>query len=182
MNGWLYLIKNGDLYKIGITRNLDNRMRQLKPDNIVAKLYSCQFKQLEKEFHKRYKNVRIPQTEYFRLDLRQIREIKRRLSKFSYPERITIDIFKNTISILLVLFIIVLLITFLTINDINEVISISLKWMESISFVLSFVSLLFKSNKYFNILNEIKFRSSRFFILVIFSLCFRYVPRFLFNV
>ena len=44
MKGWLYLIKNGDLYKIGITRNFDNRMRQLNPDSIVAKLYSNDFK------------------------------------------------------------------------------------------------------------------------------------------
>ena len=28
MSGWLYLIKNKDLYKIGITKNLENRMRE----------------------------------------------------------------------------------------------------------------------------------------------------------
>ena len=75
MTGWLYLIKNGDLYKIGITSNFDRRMRQLKPDCIVAKLYSKEFKKLERELHKKYKNVRIPQTEYFRLDHFQINEI-----------------------------------------------------------------------------------------------------------
>ena len=35
MSGWLYLIRNRDLYKIGITKNFDSRMRQLNPDNIV---------------------------------------------------------------------------------------------------------------------------------------------------
>ena len=75
MSGWLYLIRNKDLYKIGITKNFENRMRQLKPDYIVAKLYSRDFKQLEKELHKRYKKVRIPQTEYFRLDQKQIKQI-----------------------------------------------------------------------------------------------------------
>ena len=72
MSGWVYLIKNGDLYKIGITKNIDKRMRQLKPDYVVAKLYSCQFRELEREFHKRYKNVRIPQTEYFSLEHKQL--------------------------------------------------------------------------------------------------------------
>ena len=58
MSGWLYLIKNGDLYKIGVTRNFENRMKQLKPDYVVARLYSFNYRQLEKEFHKRYKGVR----------------------------------------------------------------------------------------------------------------------------
>ena len=40
MSGWLYLIRNRDLYKIGITKKFESRMRQLKPDNIVAKLAS----------------------------------------------------------------------------------------------------------------------------------------------
>ena len=51
MSGWLYLIRNRDLYKIGITKNFDNRMRQLKPDNVVAKLYSSDFAKLEKKLH-----------------------------------------------------------------------------------------------------------------------------------
>ena len=64
-SGWLYLIKNGDLYKIGITKNIEQRMLQLKPDYVVSKIYSTKFKQLEREFHKRYKKFRITQTEYF---------------------------------------------------------------------------------------------------------------------
>ena len=67
MSGWLYLIRNRDLYKIGITKNFENRMRQLKPDNIVAKFYTADFVKLERELHNTYKKLRIPQTEYFRL-------------------------------------------------------------------------------------------------------------------
>ena len=81
MKGWLYLIRNGDLYKIGITRNFDNRMRQLKADEIIVRLYSSEFKKLERELHKRYRNVRIPQTEYFRLGHKEIRDIKKRINK-----------------------------------------------------------------------------------------------------
>ena len=49
MSGWLYLIRNRDLYKIGITKNFENRMRQLKPNNVVAKFYSPDFVKLERE-------------------------------------------------------------------------------------------------------------------------------------
>ena len=61
---WVYIIKNGDLYKIGITKYFDKRMRQLKPDYVVAKLYTSRFIELEREFHKKYKNVRIPNRVY----------------------------------------------------------------------------------------------------------------------
>ena len=180
MNGWLYLIKNGDLYKIGITRNFDNRMRQLKPDNVVVKLYSSEFKLLERELHKSYKNVRIPQTEYFRLDHRQIRQIKRRISKFYYPKRITLDIFIESISLLILLFSLVFVYKFFIINDIRNVLLISFEWMEWISFCLSFFSLFIKSNRYLTIFNELKLRFSRFCIFVLFAFLFKYICIFLF--
>ena len=85
MSGWLYLIRNRDLYKIGITKNFENRMRQLKPDNVIAKLYSNDFLKLERELHKRYKKFRIPQTEYFRLDDYHLKEINK-----VYPNLITL--------------------------------------------------------------------------------------------
>ena len=59
MSGWLYLIRNRDLYKIGITKNFENRMRQLKPDIVVAKFYTADFVKLERELHNRYKKFRI---------------------------------------------------------------------------------------------------------------------------
>ncbi len=174
MCGWLYLIKNGDLHKIGITKNIDKRMRQLKPDSIVIKLYSRDFRLLEREFHKRYKNVRIPQTEYFRLDHKQIREIKKRISKLYYPNSITLGIFFSSISFLLFIFLFVFLFISLTINDINKILIYSLLSMEKISFCLSFFSLFFKSYKYLSFLNELKFRSSRLFILLLCSYFFRF--------
>ena len=93
MSGWLYLIRNRDLYKIGITNNFSKRMCQLKPDNVVAKLYTSDFVKLEKELHNRYKKYRIPQTEYFRLENYHIKEIKQRISKLDYPMIINFRIF-----------------------------------------------------------------------------------------
>ena len=82
MSGWLYLIRNRDLYKIGITKNFENRMRQLKPDNVVAKFYTAEFVKLERELHNRYKKFRIPQTEYFRLENSHVKEIKQSIMVF----------------------------------------------------------------------------------------------------
>ena len=181
MGGWLYLIKNGDLYKIGITKNIDKRMRQLKPDYVVAKLYSSRFIELERELHKRYKNVRIPQTEYFRLDQMQIKDIKRIISKISYPKSISFSIFINSTLLLSFLFLFVFLFISLNINDMNNVLFKSLLLMENITFFLSFLSLFLKSSKYLSLLNELKFRSSRFFFLVFYAFLFRFASRVLFS-
>ena len=81
MSGFVYLIRNKDLYKIGITQNLGQRMKALKPDEILKTLQTENYEELEKELHKKYKDVRIPQTEYFRLDDWQIRDCKQILSE-----------------------------------------------------------------------------------------------------
>ena len=180
MSGWLYLIRNGDLYKIGITKNLENRMRQLKPDYIIAKLYSKNYKQLERELHKRYKSVRIPQSEYFRLDHLQIKEIKLRISEFYFPKGTTLGIFLTSFCLLLLLFSIVLLTLSLTINDMRKVAHISLLYMQRISFGLSFLSLFIKSGKYLSFLNELKFRFSRLIIFILFAFFFGVTSIFLF--
>tara|TARA_Y100001968_G_scaffold265679_1_gene254936 strand:+ start:372 stop:911 length:540 start_codon:yes stop_codon:yes gene_type:complete len=178
MSGWLYLIKNGDLYKIGITKNIENRMRQLKPDLLVSKLYSKDFRKLEREFHKRYKNVRIPQTEYFRLDNKQIKDIKQRIRKFNYPFSITFGILINSFCILLLLSLLVIFFTSLTNNDIENILFISLHTMEKISFIISFLYLFIKSDMYLSFMNELKFRSSRVIIFILFGLIFRFASIF----
>ncbi len=62
MSGWIYIMKNKDLYKIGITKNFENRMKTPKPDSIVNKIYTNDYVKLEKHLHKRYKKSRILQT------------------------------------------------------------------------------------------------------------------------
>ena len=81
MSGWVYLIRNKDLYKIGITQNFQQRMNQLSPDEIVSKLETNNYKELEKQLHRKYKNVRIPQTEYFRLTDSQLESCKNALQR-----------------------------------------------------------------------------------------------------
>ena len=81
MSGWLYFIRNRDIYKIGITKNFKNRMRQLKPDNVIAKLYTSDYIKLERDLHYRYKEYRIPQTEYFRFNKKQVKEVNNAMTK-----------------------------------------------------------------------------------------------------
>ena len=86
MSGHIYLIKNKDLYKIGITKDFASRMKVLKPDEIIKVLKIDSYKELEKKLHKRYKSSRIPQTEYFRLNKSQIANCKKELT-ISYARR-----------------------------------------------------------------------------------------------
>ena len=132
MNGWLYLIRNRDLYKIGITKNFENRMRQLKPDDVVAKLYTKDFLKLERELHNRYRKFRIPQTEYFRLKDYHLNEIKQRISKIDYPMSIILSIFIKSLLFIILIFFLILILLALNINNINIIIQKSLLWMEKV--------------------------------------------------
>ena len=173
MSGWLYLIRNRDLYKIGITKNFDNRMRQLKPDVIVAKLYSNDFLKLERELHKRYKKFRIPQTEYFRLDDYHLKEINQRISRLDYPISIILEIFIKSLLSTIILFFLIFLWLSLNINEINIIFLTSLMWMERILFGYCFLSLFHRSGQYLSFISEFKYRFSRLAVCMIFGFSFR---------
>ena len=81
--GFVYLIQNNDIYKIGITENLLRRFRQLKPTEILDVVRCTNYKTLEQELHIKFKNVRIPQTEYFRLTQEQIQQVHDAFAKLS---------------------------------------------------------------------------------------------------
>ena len=172
MSGWLYLIRNRDLHKIGITKNFDNRMRQLKPDNVIAKLYSRDFVKLEKELHNRYKKYRIPQTEYFRLKDSHLKEIKQRIYKLNCPISLILLIFLKALFYINIIFFLILLLLSLYINDINTLFIKALVCMERISFGLSFLSIFLRSAKYLSIIGELKYRLSRLIIYIMFALLF----------
>ena len=74
--GFVYLIRNQDIYKIGITQNLLRRMEQLKPDEVVNTVKCRNYKELEKDLHDTFKDSRIPQTEYFRLTSTQVSAVQ----------------------------------------------------------------------------------------------------------
>ena len=173
MSGWLYLIRNRDLYKIGITKNFENRMRQLKPDKVVAKFFTSDFVKLERELHNRYKKLRIPQTEYFRLENSHIKEIKQTISILSYPLSLTIGICIKSILLLFLIFFLTVVVISLYINDLSMATYKSLFWIERISFGLAVISLFVYSGKYLSFWNELKYRSTRLIIFILCSLLFR---------
>ena len=72
--GFVYLIRNKDLYKIGITVSIKRRVKELKPDEVIAVKEAANMRGIEKLLHKRYKHQGIPQTEYFRLTSDEVDE------------------------------------------------------------------------------------------------------------
>ena len=78
-SGFVYFIRNGDIYKIGITQNMLKRMDQLQPDELLDSVRCSNYRELEKKIHKEFKDCRIPQTEYFRLNNKQISKVHQML-------------------------------------------------------------------------------------------------------
>ena len=73
--GFVYFVRNQDIYKIGITDNLLRRINELKPDEIINVVRCQNYEILEKELHQKFKSSRIPQTEYFRLSPNQVETV-----------------------------------------------------------------------------------------------------------
>ena len=79
--GYVYFIRNKDLYKIGKTNNMLRRMKQLEPDELLDSVRCSNYHQLEREVQAQFKAVRIPQTEYYRLNKEQIKKVYELLRK-----------------------------------------------------------------------------------------------------
>ena len=79
--GFVYFIRNEEIFKIGITDNLLRRFNQLKPDEVLNVVRCSNYESLEKELHKKFKEYRIPQTEYFRLSKNQIEKVNIEMTK-----------------------------------------------------------------------------------------------------
>lgn len=74
-HGFLYFVRNADLYKIGITDNLLRRLKELRPDEMLNAVRCSNYKALERELHREFKARRVPQTEYFRLSAPDVSEV-----------------------------------------------------------------------------------------------------------
>jgi len=79
--GFVYFVRNQDLYKIGKTNNMLRRMKQLKADELLDSVRCSNYHQLEREVQAQFKAVRIPQTEYYRLNKEQIKKVYELLRK-----------------------------------------------------------------------------------------------------
>ena len=78
--GYIYLLKNELLggYKIGITTSPKIRFKQLAvgtKSKLIGYWEHAAYRELEKYFHKVYKEVRVPQSEWFDLQASDIQHV-----------------------------------------------------------------------------------------------------------
>jgi len=81
--GFIYFVRNDEIYKIGITDNLLRRIKELKPDEILNSVRCSNYQEIEKKMHAHFKKRRIPQTEYFRLDAAEVEEAHAMMTDFA---------------------------------------------------------------------------------------------------
>ena len=87
MSKFIYLMKNGDLYKIGCTSNLKTEANKMKPGEIISSFETKNPKSFEVRLLKLYKKTRIPDTNYFRLSESEVNNcIKHLEGKSNFPK------------------------------------------------------------------------------------------------
>ncbi len=87
MSGFVYLMKNGDLYKIGCTTNLESEAIKMKPGEIISSFKTNDPKSFEVRLLRLYKKKRIPDTNYFRLSESEVNNCKKHLEgKSNFPK------------------------------------------------------------------------------------------------
>ena len=79
MSEFVYLMKNGDLYKLGCTSNLESEASKMKPGKIISSLKTKDPKSFEARLLRLYKKKRIPDTNYFRLSDVEVENCKKHL-------------------------------------------------------------------------------------------------------
>ena len=79
MSEFIYLMKNGDLYKIGCTRNLETESIKLRPGEIISFYKTSDSKSFQARLWRLYKIKRIPETNYFRLSENEVVDCKKHL-------------------------------------------------------------------------------------------------------
>ena len=87
MSGFVYLMKNGDLYKLGCATNLKNEASKMKPGEIISSFKTNDPKSFEVRLLRLYKKKRIPDTNYFRLSESEVNNCKKHLEgKSNFPK------------------------------------------------------------------------------------------------
>ncbi|WP_269605124.1 GIY-YIG nuclease family protein [Prochlorococcus marinus] len=87
MSGFVYLMKNGDLYKLGCTTNLKSEASKMKPGEIISSFKTNDPKSFEVRLLRLYKKKRIPDTNYFRLSESEVNNCKKHLEgKSNFPK------------------------------------------------------------------------------------------------
>jgi len=80
MTGYVYLIRVGDLYRIGKTDNLEKKIKKLKPDELLTSIMTKEPETLEARLLRKYKSQRIPETGYLKLLKDKLENVKSNLN------------------------------------------------------------------------------------------------------
>ena len=90
MSEFVYLMKNGDLYKLGSTSNLETEATKMKPGKIISSFKTEDPKSFEVRLLRLYKKRRIPDTNYFRLSESEVDNCKKHLEgKSNLPKSLS---------------------------------------------------------------------------------------------
>ena len=90
MSGFVYLMKNGDLYKLGHANDLESEADKMKPGEIISSLKIKDTQAFEARLLRLYKKKRIPDTNYFRLSQSEVDNCKKHLEgKSNLPKNLS---------------------------------------------------------------------------------------------
>ena len=121
MSGYVYLIRVGDLYRIGKTNNLDKKIKKLKPDELLSSILTKEPETLEARLLRKYKYQRIPETGYLKLSKSQISECKRQFElKGNLPHTLDAEVSITLFASLLLFGLTFLLMNYLNLGFINS--------------------------------------------------------------
>ena len=81
MSSLVYLIRNGDLYVIGSSNNIDRTLASYSPGVLVASQKTDNPEALLKNLRRSYIDNRLPSSDYFRLSNSQARDCMSLLGK-----------------------------------------------------------------------------------------------------
>ena len=90
---------NQDLFNIGTTNNLDKAKQSFYPSELLAHTQIEESDQICKKLHKRYSEVRLPGSDYFRLSKKQVLDCKSILKDSGRSDYFE-PIFKGLVSVL----------------------------------------------------------------------------------
>ena len=79
MSEFVYLMKNGDLYKLGCTSDLKSEASKMKPGEIISTFKTNDPKSFQVRLLRLYKKKRIPDTNYFRLSESEVNNCRKHL-------------------------------------------------------------------------------------------------------
>tara|TARA_Y100001970_G_C14255615_1_gene875155 strand:+ start:228 stop:770 length:543 start_codon:yes stop_codon:yes gene_type:complete len=79
MTGYVYLIRIGDLYRIGSAKDLDKKLKKLNPDELITSLKTQEPDTVQARLLRKYRSKRIPETGYFNFNKSQLADCRNQL-------------------------------------------------------------------------------------------------------